>query len=62
MLTFAAMTGQAFAYSNVSPRPARPETTSNNRSQRFFNTLDQQISPWATASDYRYRGGPKSND
>jgi hypothetical protein len=63
ILTFAATTGQAVAYSNVSPRPALHETISNNQSPRSFKALDQEIAPWAAASGgYRYYGGPKSND
>jgi hypothetical protein len=63
ILTFAAMTGQSFAYSNVSPRPVRHDPTSSDQSPRSFKALDQAIAPWAAASGgYRYYGGPKSND
>jgi hypothetical protein len=63
ILAFAAMNGEAFAYSNVSQRPARPETTSSGQSPRSFKTLDQEIASWTAAGgDYRYHGGPKSND
>jgi hypothetical protein len=63
ILTFAAMAGQAFAYSNVSPRPVQHDTAVSDQSPRSFKALDQEIAPWAAASGgYRYYGGPKSND
>ena len=56
------ISGQAFAYSNVSPKPAR-EVVSDQHAPDRFAAFDQIGAQQVTKSDsYRYRGGPKSTD
>ena len=52
----AATCGQAFAYSNVSPKEASQVTVSDQQEIRFerANAVD--------SDGYRYHGGPKTND
>jgi hypothetical protein len=57
-VVFAANSGQAFAYSNVAPKPSH-EARSGQRLMQAFNSFDQTMS---AADTYRYHGGPKSND
>jgi hypothetical protein len=56
----AATCGQAFAYSNVSPKAASHVTVSGRQDSGFFNRFEPAN---AVDSDgYRYHGGPKTND
>jgi hypothetical protein len=61
-VVLAAISGQAFAYSNVVAKPSR-EAISGQRVVQMFNSPDQTMpAPTDTADTYRYHGGPKSND
>jgi hypothetical protein len=55
----AATCGQAFAYSNVSPKQVS-HATASDRQEHSFDPFER-----ANAADfdsYRYHGGPKTND
>lgn len=56
----AATCGQAFAYSNGSPKAESHVTPSDRQEPGFFNRFEPTN---AVDSDaYRYHGGPKTND
>jgi hypothetical protein len=56
----AATSGQAFAYSNVSPKePAQVTAVDRNASDSF--AAPEQAYAF-TADGYHYHGGPKAND
>jgi hypothetical protein len=58
ILAIFTMSSPAFAYSNVSPKEAPQKVTSMHQSP----TVDDAPF-WTSAPDnYRYHGGPKSND
>jgi hypothetical protein len=57
-----AISGQAFAYSVVAPKPAH-QVTFEEQAPRAFDAFDRKSAPLAGEPDtYRYHGGPKSND
>jgi hypothetical protein len=56
----AATSGQALAYSNVSPREASQVATVDRNSLSSFDAPEQAYS--FAADGYRYHGGPKVND
>jgi hypothetical protein len=57
-----AISGQAFAYSVVAPKPAY-QVTSDEQVSRAFNAFDRTSAPSVGEPDtHRYHGGPKSND
>jgi hypothetical protein len=56
----AATSGQALAYSNVSPREAPHVTTVDRNALRSFDAPEQAYT--FVADGYRYHGGPKAND
>jgi hypothetical protein len=57
-----AISGQAFAYSVVAPKPAH-QVTFEEQVPRAFDAFDRTSAPSAGEHDtYRYHGGPKSND
>lgn len=61
-VVLAAISGQAFAYSIVPPKPSH-EARSDQQAIQMFNSFDQTMPAPADATDaYRYHGGPKSND
>jgi hypothetical protein len=56
------ISGQAFAYSNVSPKEPT-EVVSNRKASDEFKVFDWTLTRRAAEPDtYRYRGGPRSND
>ena len=58
----AAISGQAFAYSVVAPKPAH-QMTFEEQVPRAFDAFDRTSAPLAGEPDtYRYHGGPKSYD
>ena len=58
----AAISGQALAYSNVAPK-APHEAVSNERMSNAFDAFDHMTTRWRTEPDnYRYHGGPQSDD
>jgi hypothetical protein len=62
LMLLSTISGQALAYSNVSPK-APHESVSDQRAFNAFEVFDQMTGPRATeTSSYRYHGGPKSND
>jgi hypothetical protein len=62
MMLLSTISGQALAYSNVSPKPAHA-AVSDQQASHAFDVFDQMKRPWLTQSNnYRYQGGPKSND
>jgi hypothetical protein len=56
----AATSGQALAYSNVSPKEASQVATVDRAALESFATPEQAYT--YTADGYRYHGGPKVND
>jgi hypothetical protein len=56
----AAMSGQALAYSNVSPRQASRVATVDRSELSSFDGPEQAYA--FAADNYRYHGGPKAND
>ena len=57
-----AISGQAFAHSNVSPKEPT-KVVSHQKASDAFNVFDWTMTRRAAEPDnYRYRGGPKSND
>jgi hypothetical protein len=56
----AATSGQALAYSNVSPREASPVRTVDRSALSSFGALEQAYA--FVADGYHYHGGPKVND
>jgi hypothetical protein len=57
-----AISGQAFAYSVVAPKPAH-QVTFEEQVPRAFDAFDRTSARLAGEPDtYHYHGGPKSND
>jgi hypothetical protein len=56
----AATCGQAFAYSNVSPKEASHVTASDRQELGSFVRFEQANT--VDSDSYRYHGGPKTND
>jgi hypothetical protein len=62
MLALATMSGQAFAYSNVSPKEALQKAAIARQPLNSFSAFDQAIASWTVEPDnHRYHGGPKSS-
>jgi hypothetical protein len=62
MMLLFTISGQALAYSNVSPKPAHA-AVSDPHASHAFDVFGQMKRPRLTqSSSDRYQGGPKSND
>jgi hypothetical protein len=61
MMLLSTISGQALAYSNVSPKPS-PEAVSDQQASNAFDVFDQMTGRRTTEpNSYRYHGGPKLN-
>jgi hypothetical protein len=60
-LLLSAISGQALAYSNVSPKPSH-ETRADQQFVSTFKSSDQMAAQPDGADAYRYHGGPKADD